>query len=202
MNAKAIDIAGKKFGKLTAVSRAENRPNSRAAFWLCKCDCGNESVVLGALLRTGRTRSCGCLWGQHQITHGMTNTPEHTNWIQMKQRCLNPNNHAYKNYGGRGIYVCDAWENSFQQFLLDMGRRPSSSHQLDRTDNDGPYSPENCRWVTQRENLQNKRSNHRVTLDGKDVCVSEAAISLGISPSSVTYRIKKGLPLIKGWLRG
>lgn len=202
MREKATNMVGEQCGKLTVLSRSEGRTSSRAAFWLCRCACGKEVVVSGASLRGGQTKTCGCSAGQHNITHGMTDSPEHKIWISMRQRCSNPKNRSYKNYGGRGIYVSESWNASFQQFYTDIGPRPSAAHEIDRTDNDGPYSKENCRWVTARENLLNRRNNRHVVIDGVTVCISEAARILGVSHGSVVNRIKKGLPMTKGRLRG
>jgi hypothetical protein len=119
----------------------------------------------------------------------------------MRQRCNNPKNHAYKNYGGRGIYVTDEWDQSFEKFVSDMGPRPSSSHQIDRINNDGPYASWNCRWATREENLRNKRTNSFVFVSGQKMTIAEAAIAIGLSQAGVVYRKKHGLPMTKGKLQ-
>jgi hypothetical protein len=118
-------------------------------------------------------------------------SPERGIWRAMKKRCLNPRHKSYANYGGRGIMVCDRWRNSFQNFLDDMGARPSPEHSLGRIDNDGPYSPENCRWETAHEQHWNTRVVCPVSLDGVEMPVSVAADALGVTTSCLKYRMRK-----------
>jgi len=107
------------------------------------------------------------------ITHGQTCSFEYISWIGMFQRCNNPNDRGYSNYGGRGIKVCDRWFQSFENFLADMGKKPTPSHTIDRIDNDGNYTPENCRWATMQEQCRNRRNNRRITFQGKTLCIIE-----------------------------
>ena len=155
-----MDLTGHNYGRLTVLSYAERK--GRSHHWLCGCQCGNSSVVVGANLRSGHTQSCGCFRIEKAIkdnkTHGMTRSPEYRAWVKMKGRCYNKSDVSYKNYGARGITVCDRWVNSPEVFLGDMGLKPSPWHSLDRTDNNGNYEPSNCRWATKREQCINQRT--------------------------------------------
>jgi len=149
-------LAGQRFGKWTVVSEVDERKHGQVC-WLCKCDCGNEKVVASAVLRKGKSKSCGCYRESVKRTHGMYQTPTHRVWSNMIQRCHNPENTAYRNYGARGITVSDRWRQSFEAFFTDMGDIPFKGAQIDRANNDLGYSKENCRWVTRSENLLNRR---------------------------------------------
>ncbi|HHS83688.1 MAG TPA: XRE family transcriptional regulator [Gammaproteobacteria bacterium] len=155
---RKIDLTGRMFGELTVIRERNPRGNGKQIYWVCRCGCGKEHVVAGTHLRDGGVRSCGCLRRENKasVTHGLSGSPEYGVWEHIKSRCNNPNTKDYHNYGGRGITVCKRWDR-FENFLADMGCRPSKNHQIDRADNDGNYEPGNCRWVTRQVNCQNTR---------------------------------------------
>ena len=125
-------------------------------------------------------------------THGMHGTPEYHSWEHMKQRCFNPNYKHYSNWGGRGITVCDRWKNSFENFLADMGSRPTSKHSIDRIGNNGDYRPDNCRWATKVEQANNKRSNRLITIACVTLTITQWTKEMGFSESVIYNRLKDG----------
>ena len=125
-------------------------------------------------------------------THGMTKTPEYCTWNQIKQRCFNPNNKNYLDYGGRGISVCDRWKNSFENFLADMKLKPTPKHSIDRIDNDGDYCPENCRWSTNVEQANNKRTNRLITIENETLTMAQWEKKMGYKQGVIERRLNLG----------
>ena len=197
-NERSLDLTSKKFGRLT-VSHFAGR-NSRGNYvWLCRCECGADTLVIANCLKSGQTTSCGC-WQKKNIgvrsrTHGLRRSLAYGIWANMKSRCHNPNHRDYANYGGRGISVCERWRKSFQDFIADMGQRPSPKHELDRIDNSGNYEPGNVRWVTRKTNCRNTRHNHFVEYRGQRRTIAEWADVTGIDARTIWKRLHRGCAL-------
>ncbi len=194
---------GKRFGRLVATKEGERHPSTNGygrQTWFCQCDCGGSIVVLTENLISGRTRSCGCLkredgarLGTFNRIHGMSNTSTHKVWAGMMLRCTNTNEKSYKNYGGRGIKVCEQWTRSFETFLADMGERPSPRHSIERIDNHGDYCASNCKWATRTEQARNKRNNCIVIFRGESMTLPEAIEKYSVvKPGTAKARFYKG----------
>lgn len=188
------DLTGRKFGRLRAREYLGNDKSGHAR-WRCTCACGNEVVVIATNLKTGNSKSCGCrkleVTAMRAATHRMSHTKLYRVWRSMISRCTNPNVPAYDRYGGRGIAVCDRWHD-FANFYADMGDPPSPQHTLERIDNDGDYSPDNCRWATRTHQARNRASNHRITFRGKTRTLAGWAEETGINRSTILDRLHRG----------
>lgn len=202
------NLTGMRFGRLLVVSRAPDGVTSygkRTYNWVCKCDCGGEKTVSSAqILKKARgTRSCGCLaWDVRAATfttHGMTGDPRYIIRQSMLDRCYNENHKDYHNYGARGITVCSRWRygdgtlTGLECIWLDMGPKPSPKHSLDRIDVNGPYSPDNCRWATPKEQAINRRNAVNLTKDGVTKSLLQWAEELGIGRDTLYSRVNRGM---------
>jgi hypothetical protein len=185
---RLIDITGNRFGRYTVVRHIQGRK------WMCRCDCGVEKAVNSQYLKNGQIVSCGCYKkeGKHLLKHGGCNTPEWHSWQGAKRRCQNEKDAKFADYGGRGIKVCERWQRSFENFLADMGPRPSPDHSLDRIDVNGHYAPGNCRWATRKEQGNNRRNNRRLTANGQTKTLNEWADDLKIDRSALKVRLDRG----------
>jgi len=194
----AKDWVGQRFGRLTVTGRGKpvkrrGKSHSRSTV-VCRCDCGAISEFLVDDLKSGKRQSCGCAriegLRERTTTHGMSQSPEYNTWAGMIQRCTNPKDPEFKNYGARGVKVCDSWREDFNAFYSDMGPKPEGTS-LDRADNDGNYEPENCHWVNNITQASNKRSNKRYTLGKLDFTASEWSRLTGVPAKEIIRRIDK-----------
>ncbi len=191
MTNSIIDLVGNGYGRLVVIS-LDRCVTGRGSFWRCLCDCGGERVVRADSLKCGSIRSCGCLHresaraaGKATAKHGMNKSSTHSTWMQMRRRCNSPNCDKFSYYGGRGIKVCERWDD-FKNFLEDMGERPGGMS-LDRIDTNGNYEPSNCRWATKEQQANNTRANVFVEIGGEKKTVSQAARLLGIPAPRIYY---------------
>lgn len=193
------DFIGHEFGMLTVNRRDKNDPYGKAMYE-CTCDCGNHRIMRREFLRKKPFPNCGCynpiLQAEPNIKHGLEGNPLTRIWRAMKQRCENPECDHYYLYGARGIKICDRWrgENGLQNFVKDMYPSYKKGLQIDRIDNDGDYEPDNCRWVTRKENSRNKRSNHLVsTVIGTKTIAEQSEVS-GVPTWTIRHRLEESVP--------
>lgn len=193
-----IDLKGQRFGRWMVESYAGS--DGRNATWNCVCECGVTKKVRASHLRSGISQSCGCLArSKARVTHTRhgeisngVRTAEYIAWQSMLSRCRNPNTSRFAQYGGRGIKVCDRWQN-FENFLADMGRKPAANYSMDRIDVDGNYEPSNCRWATDTEQNRNRSNTLKVEMDGETLTLVEACGKLKLDYFAVRRRLKKGI---------
>ena len=183
------DLSGLRFGRLTVIRFL----GGRGYRWECRCDCGKKHSVQRGNLISRQVLSCGCQWLESIRTHNSSKTSEYSTWLGMRSRCGNKKNDGYFNYGGRGIKVCKRWQ-VFENFLEDMGLRPTPQHTLERKNNNGNYSPSNCRWATRKAQLRNTRRTIKITAFGKTQCLSDWAVELKISKGTLYQRYEYGWP--------
>lgn len=194
------ELSGQRFGRLLVLARDSVNAHGNYC-WHCRCDCGQETIVAGGTLRSGKTRSCGCLRretsGARNLRHGHAGakTSEYKTWTNMLARCANPNSENYAHYGGRGITVCTRWL-QFEHFFADMGERPAGLT-LDRIDNEKGYASANCRWVTPQEQARNRRSNHLLTHAGKTQCTAAWAEQCGLKIHTIYMRLSAGWDVVR-----
>lgn len=194
--ANRTDMSGEQYGMLTVLSRADDLSKGypKHPKWFCLCQCGKISTVSASNLVVGRTKSCGCM--QRDVprklmtTHGMSKTRTYRIWSGMVTRCYNPKSTKFKDYGGRGILMCDPWRD-FAQFYADMGDCPDG-YSIERIKNDKGYSPENCKWATDVEQKNNKRSVTLYNVNGTPMNVSELAVFYAMPRRMLAKRLQRG----------
>ena len=204
---KIVSHIGKKFGRLKVLNDGPLiltgiKRRRRVSTSFCRCDCGAIVRVRNNELHSGSTKSCGC-WNRDlnrklKTRHGRSKTKENYIWMAMIQRCRNPNNKAYKNYGGRGITVCDRWL-KFENFFEDMGECPSGLS-LERIRNSGHYEPSNCKWDTRKSQARNTRTNCIFTVNGKTACLAELCENFHKNYSTTYGRLKRGWSVERAFL--
>jgi hypothetical protein len=214
--AKVKSLIGQGFGRLEVIAYAGKDERGRSR-WICRCngaDCGGKQVAVRSdNLRSGDVASCGCLGRENAaeraramgFEHGLYNHPLRNVWRSMIARCTDPRRPEYPDYGGRGITVCAEWLGygpGLAQFVADMNLGYEPGLELDRRNNDGPYSPENCRWVTRTQNSRNKRSNRVIEYAGQRRCLAEWVELLGLSRSTLRNRLNRGWPVARALTEG
>ena len=195
---KLINLSGQRFGRLVVIRQAESKiyPNKRKVTnWICKCDCGNVITTRADSLRNGKTKSCGCI--HHEVLlknikkHGMAGSRIYITWQNMKDRCFNDKNINFRNYGGRGITVCSEWKDSFEEFYKwALKNGYSDKLTIDRIDVNGNYEPNNCRWISYKEQSYNKRNSHFLTYKDVTKTIAEWADEFGMDYDTLHARIK------------
>lgn len=188
------DISGQQFSYLTVIGRNPVNTNNGKPRWNCVCVCGNNVTIASSNLISGSQKSCGC-WRKENMsisrkTHGESKTPEYNAWVSMKKRCYNDTSENYINYGGRGIEVCERWKDSYENFIEDMGHRPTNSHSLERKENNSNYGPDNCVWATPIDQANNRRSNTYFEYNGEKLTIAQLSRKTGISYDTLLNRLE------------
>lgn len=194
------NLTGQRFGRLVAIEPLKERSGNGYVVWRCKCDCGKEVNVQSRYLTGGGTTSCGCYSKEVHADmlkkHGKSRSRLYRVYMTMKSRCENPNAHEYDNYGGRGVKICDEWQNyeAFSEWAKNNGYEEEQRGKctLDRIDTDGDYEPSNCRWVTMKIQQRNRRNNKLITYKGETHCISEWAEIAGIRYGTFIKRLQCG----------
>lgn len=194
---KILDITGRKFGMLTAL-RFSDRKNG-STYWIFLCDCGKEKRIISRNVITDNVKSCGCHKKEFlrniATTHGMSKTHIYSVWRSMKSRCIKPSHISYINYGGRGIKVCDRWIKSFKNFFEDMGSTYRKGLEIERINNNGNYEPDNCKWATEKEQGNNKRSNVILNHNGRKMTIKQWSEFLNINEATLYRRYYQKWPV-------
>ncbi|MFA5322910.1 MAG: hypothetical protein WC373_09580 [Smithella sp.] len=192
--AKIEDLTGKTFGRLLVIHRAENSKCGRAQ-WKTKCSCGNIQTTLACHLKSGHTISCKCASSEATIernrTHDLSHIPEYSNWRAMHRRCIDTSHPSYKDYGGRGIAVCKEWE-QIENFIQDMGSKPTPKHTIERIKNEFGYSKDNCIWATTKAQSRNKRNNRLINHEGQLLIIADIAEKIGMDKEALRGRLRLG----------
>jgi len=182
-------LVGRRFDRLVVLGFDSRRgPQKTRLYWLCLCDCGTLTAVQQGNLTSKQVRSCGCLGTEARTTHGLSTIPEFKLYHAIKQRCYNKNYKGYERYGGRGVRICRRWMR-FENFIADMGRRPSRKHSVERLNNNKGYSPDNCVWTLPHQQTRNTRRNIWITAFGRTQCMQDWTIESGLGQATIKYRI-------------
>ena len=197
------NLKGKNFNSLKVLSFDSNKKGR--TYWKCQCDCGKICIVEAYKIKSGHTKSCGCLGDanrknlqENSAKHQKTNTKLYRVWQNMKRRCYTPSASAYKHYGARGIVVCEEWKNdfiSFYNWAIDNGYKENLT--IDRIDVNGNYEPGNCRWATKKEQANNKRNNNFIKYKDKKLSINQWSEETGIKRGTIAWRLKNNFPLEK-----
>lgn len=190
MARKVKDLTNKKFGHLTVIKMNEERGPFNKVMCTCKCDCGNVVVKYSNSLQQGKVTSCGCKRGNHK--HDMTDSRLYRIWLGIRNRCCNPNVKDYENYGQRGISICEDWKEFYNFYIWAQDSGYNDKLSIDRIDVNGNYEPDNCRWVTMKEQANNKRNNIYITHNNESITLKELSNRTGINYQTLFGRFKKG----------